>query len=493
MNKIFKNLLTALPVFALSACMVGPDFEKPKSDLPKEWSSEPTGASLTEEENFAILTPADLADWWKVFNDPVLNSLMQRCLKNNLSLADATAKIAQARATLGINQSGLFPSLSLNANMTEAEKSLVGVEHAGYSVGASTSWELDIFGGTRRAIEAAVADYRATLAEKCAVRVAVSAELAEKYFLYRCYQQELIIVKKNLETQKKTYRVTQMRKSNGFVSDLDVVRAASSVESTSSEIPSLESKIAQTRYAIELLLSLPAGSLKQELAAPRDLPELERYIPTDVPAKLVQRRPDIIVAEHKLHSAIAKIGQAEADWYPKFSVTGSISYQAPSLGNIIQDQYGTWSVGPNASWSIFQAGKTVFNVELHEAVSEAAGISWKLAVLTAFKEVEDALVASAKERERIAFINRLVANNERAFELSSKLYEEGQIEFLDLLDSQRSMLVSQQSQVNSRRLFITYVIGLYKSLGGGWQESDMVDSEPEKTRWLFFKDSFKQN
>ena len=491
MNSFVKKIVLASPAMFLSACMVGPDFKKPESGLPDEWSREISGASLTEEENFATLTSADLADWWKIFNDPVLTSLVERSFKGNLTIADARAKIAQARATLGITQSGLFPSLDANAAMGESAAPMSGVSHASYGIGASTSWELDIFGGTRRSIESAVADYRAALAEKCAAQVAVSAEVAENYFLYRGYQQELIIVKKNLETQKNTYRVTQMKKNNGFVSDLDVVRAAASVESTSSEIPSLESKIEQTRNALELLLGLPAGALAKELEKPRSLPELERYIPAGVPAKLVERRPDIIVAEHKLHAAVAKIGNAEADWYPKFSITGNISYQAPSVGNIIQNQYGTWSVGPNATWNIFQAGKTVFNVELQEALTEAAGVSWKLAVLTAFKEVEDALVASAKERERIAYINRLVENNRKAFSLSSKLYEEGQIEFLDLLDTQRSMLTSEQSQVNSRRLFISYVISLYKSLGGGWGEPDMADTQPEKTRWLFFKDSFK--
>ncbi len=490
MNSSIKGIVLVSPFFLLSSCMVGPDFERPEDGLPSEWSREISGSSLTEEENFVTLTSADLADWWKIFNDPVLTSLIERSLEGNLTIADARAKIAQSRASLGIIQSGLFPSLDANASLSESESPMSGSSRTTYAIGASTSWELDIFGGTRRSIESAVEDYRAALAEKCAARVAVSAEVAENYFLYRGYQQELVIVRENLETQKNTYRVTKMKKNNGFVSDLDVVRAAASVDSTLSEIPSLESKIEQTRNALALLLGLPAGSLDKELEKPRSLPELERYIPTGVPAKLVERRPDIIVAEHKLHSAVAKIGNAEADWYPKFSITGDISYRAPSIGNMVRDQYGSWSVGPNATWNIFQAGKTVFNVELQEALTEAAGVSWKLAVLTAFKEVEDALVASAKERERIAYINKLVENNRKAFNLSSKLYEEGQIEFLDLLDTQRSMLTSEQNQVNSRRLFISYVISLYKSLGGGWGDSDMADFRKEETRWLFFKDSF---
>ena len=180
---------------------------------------------------------------------------------------------------------------------------------------------------------------------------------------------------------------------------------------------------------------------------------------------------------------------AEADFYPKFFINGSISYEAPKIGNIVKSQYGTWSVGPSATWNIFQAGKTVFNVEMQKGVVAQMGANWKSAVLTAIKEVEDALVASAKERERIGYINRLVENNRKAFDLSSTLYSEGEIEFLDLLVSQRSMLQSEQNQISSRQLFISHIISLYKSLGGGWTMEDLKD-DPQKTEWLFFKDSF---
>ena len=195
--------------------------------------------------------------------------------------------------------------------------------------------------------------------------------------------------------------------------------------------------------------------------------------------------------ERMLHAATAKIGNARADYYPKFKITGSISYEAPKIGSIVQNQYGTWSVGPSASWNIFQAGKTVYNVKLQEALTREAGVDWEDAVLTAVKEVEDALVSAKKERERIEYLNRIVDNYRKAFELSRELYTQGEIEFIDLLDAQRSMLSSEQSRVQSRRDFVNYIVALYKSLGGGWTEAD-VEDEPEKLEWIFF-DSLGDN
>lgn len=483
MNRICQKIITAFACAALCGCMVGPDFEKPKADaLPEKYSSDGKSVANPREPS-----DAELAEWWAVFGDETLSSLVRRAFEKNFDLATAVAKIKQARATLGITQSGFFPSLDADAGFKQAGK--ISASNHSFSWGADAAWEVDIFGGTRRGIEAAVSDYKAALADKCATKISVAAEVAKNYFLYRGYQQELIITKRNLEAQRKTYNITVKRKSNGFVSDLDVVRAAAQLDSTSAQIPQLESKMLLARHALELLLALPAGSLEKELEAPRELPILESFVPTGVPAKLVRRRPDILSAENKLHAAVAKIGNAKSDFYPKFFITGQISYQAPDIGKLVQNQYGTWSAGPSASWNLFQAGKTYFNVKLQKAVAEAAGVSWNSAVLAALKEVEDAIVSAQKERERIAHINKLVESNKKAFELSSKLYSEGEIEFLDLLDTQRSMLSSEQSQVSSRRQFVSNIVSLYAALGGGWSESDLQDTE-EDSQWLFFKEAF---
>ena len=216
----------------MCGCMVGPDFEKPESaSLPKDYANKVDGKSLTDAGVTRKVSDDELARWWDVFGDPVLTSLIERAFKNNFDLATAVARIKQARSTLGITQSGFFPSLDASGSFSEGGK--IDTTHPEYSIGSKASWEIDIFGGTRRSIEAAVEDYKAALADKCATKISVAAEVAKNYFLYRTYQQELIITRRNLETQKKTYNVTLRRKSNGFVSNLDVVRAAAQVESTS--------------------------------------------------------------------------------------------------------------------------------------------------------------------------------------------------------------------------------------------------------------------
>jgi len=478
MNNFLEKTVFASLIFALCGCMVGPDFEKPNADLGGEWSQQVNGKILTDGDKIKKFSEDELVQWWKIFNDSHLTSLIERAFESNLDLSVARAKIIQARSTLGITQSGFFPSADLNAGFNESGHP-IDSSNSSYSMGAGAAWEVDIFGGTRRSIESSAASYRAALADKCATKILVASEVASNYFMYRAVQQEILITKSNLKTQKKTYLITKQRQSNGLVSMLDVVRAAAEVDSTSAQIPTLEASLVQSRHTIEFLLGLKPGDLEKELAEPKDFPELEAFIPIGVPANLIERRPDIIVAEYNLHAAVANVGNAKADYYPKFFINGSISYEAPKIGNIAQNQYGTWSVGPSASWNIFQAGKTVFNVELQKGVVAQNGAVWKSKVLSAIKEVEDALVASAKERERISFINALVENNKKAYELSSRLYSEGEIEFLDLLDAQRSMLTSEQSQIGSRRLFITNIISLYKSLGGGWSAADLKDESPD--------------
>ncbi len=465
MNK-FSKIISFIPMLALSACMVGPDFEKPNYMLNNNYAYIKSAEIV--QQNQQKLTKENLVEWWKLFGDDDLTWLIEEALKYNFDLETARARVEQATASLGIKKSGLWPSADLKASANVGARPIDSHLSDNYSSGAGVSWEIDIFGGVRRSIEVSEADYKAALADCVAVRVKIIADVAQAYFQYRAYQLELDITRDNLKTQRKTYDITKQRKNNGFVSQLDVVRAAAEVSSTNSQLPQIEMNKRLALNALELLVGLPTGSLKDRLAKVKTLPKLESFIPAGVPAELISRRPDIIVAEHKIHSAVASIGEAKADFYPKFSITGTISYDTPKIGNMYSNQYGSWSVGPNATWNIFQAGKTVANVKLKEAVAKEAKISWQETVFTAVKEVEDSLVSASKERERIELINTLVNDNQKAFELSKKLYSAGEIEFLDLLVSQRALLNSQQSQVASRVKFINHIVSLYKALGGGY-------------------------
>lgn len=462
MNKKYMPLFFAALLFG---CAVGPDFEKPEyGQMPKSFDAENAPLFKAGEDG------GDIEKWWKVFDDPLLNSLIERALEHNFDLNIARISVEQAGYQLGISQSGLFPVLDAKGGF--AERGNMSGSSRGYtSAELGVGWEIDVFGGVRRGIESVEADYKAAEANKNAVRIKVASDVASAYFLYRFYCEDLSITRKNLETQEKTLKVIKERLENRLIAKLDYVRSEAQLRSTLSQIPSIEAQKESARYALELLLGLNSGALKEELKGVSGLPEFEKFVSVQVPAKLLERRPDIIEAEYKLHSAVAKIGEAEADFYPKFSITGNISYSAPAKANLFDSQYGSWSVGPTVSWNLFSAGKTYYNVKLQESLAKEAGVFWEKVVATAVKEVQEAMVSSVKQREKTEILKDVVKSNIDAYELSFKLFKAGELEFLDLLDVQRTMLAAEQSLLESRRQSLDNIILLYKSLGGGWQNN----------------------
>ena len=450
-------------MLALSACFtVGPDFKKP------EHKTDSAFVNKGIELNTAKLSEKDLVQWWKLFGDDCLTELIEQAVKTNFDIETARYRVAQARAILGIEYGGLLPTLNADGSMREQAHPIDSHSNDKYSMGATAAWEIDIFGGIRRGIESAKADYYATATEAIATKVKVSAEVAQAYFTYRAYQIEYRITLENLTAQRKTFDITKQRKQNGFVSQLDVLQAAAEVSATNAQLPEIEKNMRLALNALEILVGLQTGSLKEKLAVEKPLPKFESFVPAGVPAELLRRRPDVLAAEYRIHAATANIGVAKAELYPKFTVIGTISYEAPKIGRLVENKYGSWGVGPSISWNLFQGGQILNNIKLQEAVAKEAKVSWKSTVFNAIKEVEDALISSTKERERIELINTLVNDNQKAFDLSKKLYSAGEIEFLDLLVSQRALLASQQNQVATRVKFVNYIVALYKSLGGGW-------------------------
>lgn len=464
-----EKFLSVISVLALCSCAVGPDFKKPEyAKAPAEFED------VQSDFNGEI---KDISKWWEFFKDPLLTKLINLSLEHNFDVRTAKASLEAAYATLGVSQSGLFPTLDSKASVTEGGTGKTPTAPS-YSAGLSAEWEIDVFGGTRRGIESSYASYEFSKADLQAVRIKIAAEVADKYYLYRAKVQTLKITRENLESQQKTYEITKRRLK--FEGDLAVARAAAQVGSTSSQIPTLEYEVASARYALELLVGLPLGALKSELEEYAELPDFERAIPVSVPAKLLHRRPDIIAAEYSLKAANAKIGQAQADFYPKFSISGNLSYTAPDTVNVFQNPYGSWSVGPTAKWNLFNAGKTYYNVKYQEALTRKAGVDWDKIALTAIKETQDYIVALSKERQRVKFLKESADMNIKAYEISLKLYKGGEIEFIDLLDVQRTMLTTQQSLVNSQRLVLSDIIMLYKSLGGGWSFDSQKDAAKQE-------------
>jgi NodT family efflux transporter outer membrane factor (OMF) lipoprotein len=355
-----------------------------------------------------------------------------------------------------------------NANWQEGETR--GVVSNAYDAGFDAGWELDIFGGIRRNIEAADADLQASVESRRDVLVTLTAEVARNYIELRSFQQRIEIARENLVTQQHSARLTRQRFEGGFVSGLDVANADAQVATTASQIPFLEAAARQSIYALGILLGQEPAALVAELSPAAAIPAAPPSAPAGLPSDLLRRRPDIRRAEAEIHAATARIGVATADLFPKFTISGAAGMRSGDFSSWLTWAQRFWSFGPAVSWRVFDTGRTRSAIELEEALQEQALISYQQTVLSALQEVENALIAAAKEQERRRSLADAVAANRKAVSLSKTLYTEGQTDFLNVLEAQRSLFLTEETLVLSTSAMSTDLVALYKAIGGGWSE-----------------------
>jgi NodT family efflux transporter outer membrane factor (OMF) lipoprotein len=339
-----------------------------------------------------------------------------------------------------------------------------------YSAGLDAAWELDIFGGQRRDIEASEALVRASVEDLRDVWVTLTAEIALNYISLRGFQQEIVILERNLETQQKTADLTRKRFNGGFVGALDVANAEVQVTNTSAQLPLLELSVQQTIHNLGILLGTYPAALAEELSTGADIPSSPAQIAVGIPSDLLRRRPDIRSVEAQVHAATALIGVAEADLFPRFALTGSLGFQSQKADALFNWNNRIWSVGPTAGWNIFDAGRTRANIEAQKAVEEQVLLAYQQTVLTALQEAEDALIALTKEQEHRDALQKSVEASRRSVNLATQLYTEGETDFLNVLTAQRSLFSSEDALVNSNRTVSTNLVALYKAMGGGWED-----------------------
>jgi NodT family efflux transporter outer membrane factor (OMF) lipoprotein len=460
-------------LLALAACSVGPDYVKPSPGMPGDWSEK--GTELDPATSRVTAKAAAVAEWWKTFKDAELTSLVERAAKSNLDLQLAESRIREARGLRGITAGALLPELGT----TGAYARNRGSEHvplpgAGrqsnfYQAGFDASWEIDVFGGIRRGVEAADAQVDASVEARRDVLVTLLAEVARNYIEVRGLQAQIGIARQNLEAQKKTLELTQARFQVGRAAELDVVRAQAQVSTTSSEIPLLESQRIQATHRLGVLLGGEPASLRQELLAAGAIPAPPPEVPVGLPSELLRRRPDLRRAERELAAATARIGVATADLYPKFSLTGFFALESINASDFVKWGSRAWSVGPTIQWSIFQGGRIRARIEVENARQEQAAIVYERSILVALEEVEDALIAYAKEQAHRAELSDAVKANAKAVDLANQRYGQGLVDFLNVLDAQRSLYLSQDALVQSERRISEHLVALYKALGGGWE------------------------
>ena len=457
--------------------------------MPRGWVAPPT-----TQASVIVQQPIEIERWWTTFNDPELNSLIGRAVAANLDVRAAAERVVQARASLGITTSGFFPTVNTRGSYTRSFSAQGGSvivtgggggtgtvtggttttkigpkPHDLWQAGLDASWEVDIFGGVRRAIEAGTANVEAAVEDRRDLLVTVLGEVATDYITLRGFQQEIIIARQNMQNQQHNAKVAREKKQLGVNTDLDIAQADSQVASTNATIAQLEALEQQQVYGLSILLALPPTALDEELLAPDKIPVAPPVVPVGLPSELLRRRPDIRRAERQLAASTADIGVAVADLFPKFSMTGTLSVSGSryqSLGN-----WGTrfWSFGPNVTWPLFDAGRIWSNVEVQNSLQRQALITYRSTVLIALQDVQNALVAYAKEQQRRVALADAVAANQRAVELATRRYNQGLTDFLNVLVAEGSLFSSQDQLVQSNRAVGTDLVALYKALGGGWE------------------------
>ncbi len=461
--------LAAFAALCLAGCMVGPDFQRPGVEMPPAYVGRVPQPIPPPVDPVA----ASLASWWGLFDDPVLATLVERALRSNLDVKVAETRVRQARAAVQGAQSFLWPAVDSSASVRRSRtpgpvgnRGNVGTL---YQAGFDAGWELDLFGGVRRSVEAAEADLAGAEEVRRDVLVSLAAEVAQTYIDLRAFQDRVAIARRNLETQTRSAGITRQRFQAGFVSGLDVANAEAQAATTAAAIPLLESAAQQSVYRLSILLGLNPADLLPELSVPGPIPLQPPAVPPGLPSELLQRRPDIRLAEARAHAATARIGAAEAELFPRFTIGGSAGVTSSVLGSIGPgDRF--WSIGPTVSWNVFDAGRTRATIEQREAIADETLLAYRQTVLSALQEVESALVASAKEQQRRDELVRAVAGNRRALDLSMRLYTQGQTDFLNVLEAQRALTLTEDALANSTGTVLTELVALYKALGGGWED-----------------------
>jgi multidrug efflux system outer membrane protein len=463
-------------VLVLSGCAtVGPDYVHPDVSIPDKWNAEtvvPLNGSGTDAKT--------LSEWWSTLNDPELTSLIERAIQGNLDLRKATARVREARARGGVAVADLFPTLDAAGSATwshSSEDKETGKTSDLYSASFDAGWELDIFGGIRRSVEASQADLEASQEDLRDVLVSLLAEVALNYVEVRTYHDRVAVAEANISVQKETYQLTLWRYQAGLSDELAVQQARYNLESTQSQIPTLRTGIEEAMNRIAVLLGEQPGKVHEELNKSVPILSAPLKVAVGVPADVLRRRPDVRRTERELAAQTARVGVATADLYPKLSLSGSIGLEALSLNGLFSSATKTVTGGSLISWPIFRGGSIRQNIEVQSALQEQALIQYEAAVLSALEEVENALVAYAEEQDRRETLRAAEEAAQKASELAQHKYEAGLTDFNNVLEAQRSLLTFQDQLAQSNGTVITNLIKLYKALGGGWESLSPVENK----------------
>jgi outer membrane protein, multidrug efflux system len=455
-----KAFFPFLALLLASGCAVGPHYKAPQPAEVKFHSADP---------NLETDAPLD-ARWWKQFEDPVLDSLVDRTLKSNNSIRIALARVAESRAIYDERKRDRYPTVPVTASYQYSKEQIPGFGDQRRTINTFTAgfdafWEADLFGRVGHGVAAARADNQAGEADLHDVQVSVVAELARNYFELRGAQWRLAVAERSLINQRETLRLTQLRRDAGVGEEQDVASAAARVAAIDSTIPSFEFDVSRAEYRLAVLTGTRPGELKVDLA-PRDYPAIVKALPIGNPGELLQRRPDVRSAERRLAAATERQGVAVAGLFPQVSVSGFLGFLAGRGSLFFTGDSAAWSVSPGLSWSAFDLGRARARVRGSNAATEESLAFYEDTVLRALEETEDALANYHAQQARLIKLNDQARESKRAADIARLRYREGVVDFLELLDAERTQLQAEDAVAESEMEVYVAVIALYKALGG---------------------------
>jgi NodT family efflux transporter outer membrane factor (OMF) lipoprotein len=481
---IARRLVIVVLALAPLGCAVGPNFKKPQAQVPAGWSAASASKAVSSD-------PATMVSWWSTFQEPTLSSLIERSTESNLDLRAAVLRITEARAQKDVANAAFFPTASANASFTRQRLSdttttgavftnfgdakIPGVPSVNFpnpynqfQLGASASWEPDLFGRVRRSVEAANADLQASVEDQHAVLVSLCADVARNYVELRGAQLRMEVTAQSLATQKELFELTKQRQAVGLTTDLDVANAGAQFDSTQALVPQIERDVTQDINQLSLLMGRAPDSLRTELESVKPVPQVPPLLPVGLPADLARRRPDIRQSEARLHAATARIGVAVADLFPRLTLTASGGTQSQSASDLLKWASRFGSIGPTFEVPVFDGSRWA-TVRLQNVRAQEAALDYERTVLAALHEVENALAAYKSDRDRGVALASAVAQSRDALELARARYSSGVANFIDVLDAERSLQQNELALATNTTAISTDLVAIYRALGGGWQ------------------------
>ena len=481
-----SRLSVLMATLALSACSVGPDYHAPQPVTPGSFNSIRSGSGSNPQAT--VTNP----NWWKSFNDPQLNSLIDRAIAGNLSLQQAVLRIAGSRQQLSQARGAWFPSVNgklsaqrqqlgikgelesngvYNRADPEISSALNGLTQpvALYQGSFDASWELDLWGKVRRQVEMADAQQQESVESRNDALVSLEAEVARTYLQLRGAQSVSRTLQTQIEVAQQTVELTQSQQRNGLAPQMDVENARAQLSSLRAQLPQYQSQIHQALNGLAVLVGKPPGALDAELLTEKALPPLPKVVPVGLPSTLARRRPDVRQAEAQLHAATASIGVSVAQLFPDLSLTGQFGMRNTDTSYLDNWSSHFYSFGPSVSIPIFQGGRLVSSVKLARAEQASAALGYRQTVLTALQDVENALVSYRTDQQQVEGLDQTVEALQNTFDLANDSYGKGLSSFIDALDAQRQLAQAKQQAAQARVQSSLDLVALYKALGGGWE------------------------